>query len=272
MIFTRLRFLHILPFALLAAVALVPAGCGTEEGVSKTQVPKTTEPSGRGATEPATGDYRLLGLMVPADNPVWFFKYNGPTDEITKYEAGFDKLAASVAVNGATPLEFTPPEEWQKGPGRDGFVKVIATAKPSDGKQEVSITQSAGGVEQNLTRWGWSDRIKAGCRRRGEVHEGDRREGCEDPSRGSARAERPDHQPRRPIFGRYGRRIAPGTSVTVPAGLSLFIPSRNPAPEDHAMSTNAPHAPGEFGEPPVRASCTGCRVTSYARKGLKALA
>jgi hypothetical protein len=150
MTFARVQLLRILPVVLLACVALVPAGCGNEEGVTKTQVPKS-EPGPK--AEPGADAYRLLGLMVPADDPKWFFKYNGPIEEITKYEAGFDQLAATVAVNGAAPLEFTPPEGWQKGPGRDGFVKVFATVKPTDGKQEVTITQSAGGVEQNLNRW-----------------------------------------------------------------------------------------------------------------------
>lgn len=153
MSFARVRSWQILPFALLAGVALAPAGCGTEEGVNKVQVPKSTDASRPKVEEPAPGgDYRLLGLMVPADKPVWFFKYNGPADEITRHEAGFDKLAASVAL-GAGPVEFTAPDGWTRGPGRDGFVKVFATVKPNDGKQEVTVTQSSGGVDQNLERW-----------------------------------------------------------------------------------------------------------------------
>ena len=89
--------------------------------------------------------------MVPADNPVWFFKYNGPSDEITKYEADFDKLAASVKSNGAAPPDFTPPEGWQKGPGRGDIV--FATVVTKDGQQEVSLSKSGGGVGTNLSRW-----------------------------------------------------------------------------------------------------------------------
>jgi hypothetical protein len=150
MILTRCSFSRTLPFALVAALGLVPAGCGTEEGVSRTQVPRATDTGPRGA--PAADAYRLLGLMVPADDPQWFFKYNGPIDEITKYEAGFDTLAATVSVSGGA-VDFTPPEGWQKGPGRDGFVRVLATVRPTDGKAEVTVTQSAGGVGQNLDRW-----------------------------------------------------------------------------------------------------------------------
>ena len=38
------------------------------------------------------------------------------------------------------------------------------------------------------------------------------------------------------------------------------------------MSTNAPHNPGEFGEPPARSVTDGDRVLRYLLKGLKALA
>lgn len=152
MTFPRPRASSILPLALLAAAALAPAGCGGGDGINSYTVPKTTEPARK--PEPAPGgDYRLLGLMVPADNPMWFFKYNGPADEITNHEAGFDKLAASIKHNGENPPEFTVPEGWERGPGRDGFVKVFATAKPKGGTQEVTITQSGGGVAPNLGRW-----------------------------------------------------------------------------------------------------------------------
>jgi hypothetical protein len=144
MILSRRRPLYALPFGLLACLALVPAGCGGDSGVHSYDVPKSTAPA-----PAAAGEYRLLGLMVPADNPEWFFKYAGPADDLTKYEADFNKLAASVQLAAGGP-EFTPPEGWKKGPGRQF---VFATVQSADGKQEVTVTQSAGGVDQNLTRW-----------------------------------------------------------------------------------------------------------------------
>jgi hypothetical protein len=161
MTFARQRLSHILPFALFAGVALVPGGCGNDEGVSKAHVPKTTEPALRAASE-AAGEYRMLGLMLPADNPEWFFKYSGPADEIAKYAADFDKLAASVQLVGGAP-DYTPPEGWEKGPGREGFVKVFGTVKTTDGKQEISITQSGGGVQTNLDRWVGQIGLKPGA-------------------------------------------------------------------------------------------------------------
>lgn len=150
MAFPRRRFPHILPAALVAAVALAPVGCGGGDGVEKYTAPKATD-AGRGGLAAEAGEYRLLGAMFPADDPVWFFKYNGPAAEVARYEADFDKLVASVRLSGNAPLEFTPPEGWVRGPGRAGIV--VATVKTKDGKQEVTLTQSAGGVEQNLSRW-----------------------------------------------------------------------------------------------------------------------
>jgi hypothetical protein len=161
MILSRRQFVSALPLALLAGVALAPVGCGGDEGVRKYDTPKTTEPGPKiGPT--ASGDYRLLGLMVPADDPQWFFKYNGPADHLTKYEADFDKLAASIQLVGGAP-DYTPPAGWKKGPGRDGFVKVFGTVITDDGKQEVSITQSAGGVGMNLSRWVGQIGLKSGA-------------------------------------------------------------------------------------------------------------
>lgn len=147
MTFPRVRVSYILPFALVACVAIVPVGCGSEAGVTKYEVPKDANAGNDNVTE----KYRMLGAMFPADNPKWFFKFSGPTAEIAKYEAGFDELLKSVKLNEDKPLEFTPPKDWERGPGRGSFV--TATVKTPDGKLEVTLTQSGGGVEMNLSRW-----------------------------------------------------------------------------------------------------------------------
>ncbi len=144
----------IVPFALFAGLALVPAGCGGGDGVKSYDVPKTSESGKRDAapgTPTADGGYRILGAMYPADNPQWFFKFTGPADALTPFEAGFDKLLASVSLppNGAP--EFDTPEGWTRGPGRAGIV--IATLRTPDNKYEVTVTSSTGGVAPNLKRW-----------------------------------------------------------------------------------------------------------------------
>lgn len=152
MAFPRLRFPHILPLALLAGVALLPLGCGNPEGVTKTTVPKDNEGPKGGGGDPTAGEYRILGGIFPADDPQWFFKLAGPTDALTPYEAGFDELLKSVSLPaGGGPPEFSTPKDWTRGPGRAGIV--VATVKTPDGKYEVTVTSSTGGVAPNLRRW-----------------------------------------------------------------------------------------------------------------------
>jgi hypothetical protein len=148
--FRRPRFA--VPSAILMFVPILAAGCGSGEGVTSYRVPKATE---RDAPRSAAGDFRMLGLMVPADDPAWFFKFSGPADQIEKYVADFDAIAASIklAPGGGVP-EFTLPEGWKRGGPRGGFVPVAETLNPPGGNGlEVTITQSAGGVPANLGRW-----------------------------------------------------------------------------------------------------------------------
>ena len=114
---------RVVPLAVLFAAAAA-VGCGGGEGVKSYTVPRQAEP-----TTKAAGDYRLLGAMIPAENPVWFFKLSGSADALTKYEGGFDQLLAGTKFKGeAVPPDFTPPEGWKVGPGRAGIVAHGLTA------------------------------------------------------------------------------------------------------------------------------------------------
>jgi hypothetical protein len=138
--------------ALIAAAGLVPVGCGTEENVTKTQVPKSTERGRRVNDDPESGEYRILGAMFPAENPRWFFKLVGPADALSPHVAGFDQLIGSVALPaGDGRPEFTTPEGWTLGKGRDGIV--AATVKTPDGKYELTVASASGSVQSNLKRW-----------------------------------------------------------------------------------------------------------------------
>ncbi len=133
-------------------VPVLAAGCGSGEGVSAYRAPKATE---RDVARPAAGDYRLLGLMVPAGDPTWFFKFSGPADQIEEFVADFDAIAASIkpAPGGGVP-DFALPAGWKRGGPRGGFVPVAETLNPpGGGGLEVTVTQSGGGVPANLGRW-----------------------------------------------------------------------------------------------------------------------
>jgi hypothetical protein len=135
------RVPQILSSALVAVTGLFACGCGGGDNIETYKVPKTTET-----------EYRILGAMYPADDPGWFFKFAGPTEQIAQYEADFDKLLDSVTLPpGDAAPTFTVPEGWSRGPGRAGIVE--ATARTPDGKFEVTLTSSKGGVDGNLQRW-----------------------------------------------------------------------------------------------------------------------
>ncbi len=152
MTFPGVRASHILPLALVAIASFPLAGCGGTEGVTKYDVPKDFKGDKKG--EPAAGEYRMLGAMIPADDPQWFFKYSDAADVVAKNATGFDEMLKSVKLNkGDAPPDFEAPKEWKKEKGRDGFVKVFAIVKPPAGQGEVTLTQSGGGVPANLSRW-----------------------------------------------------------------------------------------------------------------------
>jgi hypothetical protein len=149
-----MRLSRTLPFVFLFAAASA-VGCGGGEGVKAYSVPRQAEATAK----EATGPYRLLGAMVPADDPVWFFKLSGPTDGLTKYEGGFDQLMASIRYKDEKAVpDFTAPEGWKLGGPRTTVkmgvaVKVDQTVTLPDPSLELTVSTSGGGVGQNLDRW-----------------------------------------------------------------------------------------------------------------------
>ncbi|MBX9622269.1 MAG: hypothetical protein K2X82_00490 [Gemmataceae bacterium] len=146
----------------LALAALAAAGCSDAPGVHSYRTPKSTEPRGPGpaAPGPTAGDYRILGAVYPADQPVWFFKLTGPADQLARHEADFDKLAASVRLQGDAVPAFDLPPGWMlTGPrsvSRGGVtVTFDQTVKlgPPDAPLELTISKSGGGIAQNVSRW-----------------------------------------------------------------------------------------------------------------------
>jgi hypothetical protein len=142
---------------LLAGLALSAGGCGSEEAITSYKVPKATEREAK----PEAADYRLLGAMFPADDPVWFFKFSGTAEQVAKYEQDFDRLLGSVKLrtDGKLP-EFTLPNGWKRGGPRGEFV--AETIKLPEPALEISITQSQGGVAGNLNRWVGQIGLKSG--------------------------------------------------------------------------------------------------------------
>jgi hypothetical protein len=141
MTFSPRRFLFLLP-AGLALAALSLSGC-EQEAITTYTVPR-----------PAV---RLLGVMVPRPDYIWFFKLAGPVEAVTENEKDFDEFIASVRFSDdkeKVPVTWTVPEAWTKVPSRESMR--FATFRGRQGS-EVIVTpleeRKAGDVLSNVNRW-----------------------------------------------------------------------------------------------------------------------
>jgi hypothetical protein len=145
-------------------------GCQKPDEIQTYKVPKTSDSPKPGSAKepalpdaPATGEYRILGAMFPADQPEWFFRVVGPADKLTPHKDKFVKMLASVRFpNGLqnAPL-FDAPEGWKLGGGRPGqTLNGITIAGPAetiliDGDKtlEITVTSAMGEPFANVRRW-----------------------------------------------------------------------------------------------------------------------
>ena len=161
-----MRCLFRRPGPAFVLAALSAAGCGGGDGVQSYRVPKETSarPAAAPANEapkiPQAAEYRILGALYPADQPVWFFKLTGTADQLAKLEADFDKLAASVKLQGDAVPAFDLPPGWTlTGPrsvSRGGITVTFeqtVRAGPPEAPVELTVSRSGGGVAGNVGRW-----------------------------------------------------------------------------------------------------------------------
>jgi hypothetical protein len=153
---------------LVAVFSLGLFGCGKDESIYSYDVPKPTPYAGQ---QPIPGDYRILGAMFPADNPIWFFKFSGRSEDVARYEAEFDKLLATVKLmpdktgNGMNPSDPVPPQfvvppDWtrlgERIVRREGITtRIYETLRfgPPESPGEITLTLSGGSVLDNIGRW-----------------------------------------------------------------------------------------------------------------------
>jgi hypothetical protein len=140
-----------------AVLLFALAGCG-EPDVRTYTAPKP-HPA------PADFGFRILGAMVPAEEPVWFFKMTGPATDVNAQEAAFDAFLASVTFpdGPGKPPKWTVPEGVKVGPPKEfRFATLIFGG---DNPAELSVSEAKGGKDANLTRWagqvGTTDTAKA---------------------------------------------------------------------------------------------------------------
>lgn len=132
--------MRFVPFACLLAL-----GCSKEEPVRVYDAPK-----------PVEIQYRILGGCFPADDPQWFVKVSGRTDEMDKHAADVDKLLASMRfINGPTNLPvWELPAGWKNGgPAPAKMAAETFLFGPEDKPILMTLSQAKGGLHPNLARW-----------------------------------------------------------------------------------------------------------------------
>jgi hypothetical protein len=131
--------------------------------VRKSTEPKSTDGGRKPGPTEGAGDYRILGVLYPADAPVWYFKFAGTAAQVTANEAEFDKVAKSVKLQASpTALPtFDLPAGWTRtgprtvtrGPVTTKIDETLKFGTPAE-PLELTITYiPGGGLLSNLDRW-----------------------------------------------------------------------------------------------------------------------
>jgi hypothetical protein len=134
---------------LLCLALLCLAGCREQEQIRSYTAPRETVPE-----QPLT---RMLAVMVPRDREVWFFKFDGPQETVTKHAADFDTLIHSVRFTDKAeePITWTTPEGWRRLPGGALRFATLRLGPKGEGL-EITISRlgpEASDVRQNVDRW-----------------------------------------------------------------------------------------------------------------------
>lgn len=139
--------------ALMGASCLLAEGCGEPEKVRHYQVPKDSivqlenpgDPKRKTAvqeSEVEAAPARMLAAYVPHGEDAWFFKFQGPPEEVAKHEGEFRKFLESVRFqnDGQGPPEWQLPSGWESLPGSEmRFATLHVPSKESP--LEVSVTK-----------------------------------------------------------------------------------------------------------------------------------
>ncbi|MES2792684.1 MAG: hypothetical protein V4719_23935 [Planctomycetota bacterium] len=102
---------------------------------------------------------RMLGAIIPHDKEAWFFKLQGPDEEVAKLEPEFLAFTKSVTIKDDK-VTWTAPEAWKKVDGGQFRFTTYHIPRGSEKPFELAVTRldAPQGVDDaylqaNLTRW-----------------------------------------------------------------------------------------------------------------------
>jgi hypothetical protein len=154
-------FNELKPLAMVAAIAVLIAGCGQRDDITRYTVPKpevidptlTAKAPGPAA---AAVETQTLGLIIPSGEMSWFFKLTGPKEAIEPLEEAFMEFVKTVKLSGGPDAEptWTLPGGWQQLPGSQFRYATIRMPTMDSGKPpDITVSQAGGDVLSNINRW-----------------------------------------------------------------------------------------------------------------------
>lgn len=147
---------------LLLAGASLLCGCEQQEKITSYTVPRdeslqTPEflaETAKRKRQPA----RMLAAIAPHGSELWFFKLQGPPDDVTARDGEFHEFLKSVRFANDTKIEWTLPATWKETPGdKNRYATLVLNEQPP---LEVTVTVLAAGGDDrtqqlldNINRW-----------------------------------------------------------------------------------------------------------------------
>lgn len=146
---------------LLVGVSLL-SGCEQQEKVASYTVPRhellqTPEflaETAKRKPQPV----RMLAAIVPHGSELWFFKLQGPPDDVAARDGEFHEFLESLRFSNDSKIEWTLPATWQETPGNaNRYATLVLSEQPP---LEVTVTVLAAGADElteqllnNINRW-----------------------------------------------------------------------------------------------------------------------
>jgi len=100
---------------------------------------------------------RMLAAIAPHDSSLWFFKLQGPPDEIVALEPAFRSLLKSLHFTPDGRPEWTLPDGWQERPGNELRYRTLVPGPQSP--LELTVSMLPAGEDRteallaNINRW-----------------------------------------------------------------------------------------------------------------------
>ncbi|QDV87987.1 hypothetical protein [Stieleria magnilauensis] len=156
------RMLATLKIAALMFAMLIIGGCEQPEGIVTYKIP-TKVPE-----QLLPGKDRLLAVMVPRGEKVWFFKILGPEDAVALIDDEFQSFVKSVQFDSSDEPVLEPlPEGWRRGGKKPMRFATIDINTP---KKQLDLSISNLSVPGTMDEAAWNDYVQQNVNRwRGQV-------------------------------------------------------------------------------------------------------